>query len=91
MDILNKIKFKNISILIITVVIILTVITIFSYIQRQNIEYKKQDQELLIKQQQEEDRLKEESIEEKIELPEIQEDRNDLEEPKYRDDSTMVF
>jgi len=91
MDILNKIKFKNISILIITVVIILTVITIFSYIQRQNIEYKKQDQELLIKQQQEEDRLKEESIEEKIELPEIQEDRNDLEEPKYRDDSIMVF
>jgi predicted Holliday junction resolvase-like endonuclease len=91
MDILNKIKFKNISILIITVVIILTVITIFSYIQRQNIEYKKQDQELLIKQQQEEDRLKEESIEEKIELPEIQEDGNDLEEPKYRDDSIMVF
>ena len=91
MDILNKIKFKNISILIITVVIILTVITIFSYIQRQNIEYKKQDQELLIKQQQEEDRLKEESIEEKIELPEIQEDRSDLEEPKYRDDSIMVF
>ncbi|MFZ2330356.1 MAG: hypothetical protein WAW45_01970 [Atribacterota bacterium] len=88
---LNKTRFKNICILIILVATILTLITIFSYIQKQNIDYQKKDKELLIKQQQEEEKLKEENIGEEIEIPELREEIKDQQELEYRDDTVMIF
>jgi len=72
-------------------VFILGLIIIFSYIQRQNIDYQKKDKELLIKQQQEEEKLKEENIGEEIEIPELREEIKDQQELEYRDDTVMIF
>ena len=91
MSILNKTRFKNICLLIILTVFILGLIIIFSYIQRQNIDYQKKDKELLIKQQQEEEKLKEENIGEEIEIPELREEIKDQQELEYRDDTVMIF
>ncbi len=91
MSILNKTRFKNICLLIILMVFILGLIIIFSYIQRQNIDYQKKDKELLIKQQQEEEKLKEENIGEEIEIPELREEIKDQQELEYRDDTVMIF
>jgi len=91
MSILNKTRFKNICLLIILMVFILGLIIIFSYIQRQNIDYQKKDKELLIKQQQEEEKLKEENIGEEIEIPELREEIEDQKEPEYREDIMMIF
>ena len=91
MSILNKTRFKNICLLIILMVFILGLIIIFSYIQRQKIDYQKKDKELLIKQQQEEEKLKEENIGEEIEIPELREEIKDQQELEYRDDTVMIF
>ena len=89
----NKTKFKNIFILILTVAEELILITVFSYIQRQNKDYQKKDKELLIKQQQEEERLREEeeNIEGQRELPELQEERRDQIDSEYPDDTIRII
>jgi hypothetical protein len=70
-------------------VIIILLFSLFKYINKQNIEYRKIEQESEIRIQ--EESFPEEETREKEELPVLEEESTGTIEPEFRDDTIMIF
>ncbi|MDD3656873.1 MAG: hypothetical protein PHI72_08975 [Atribacterota bacterium] len=88
MNIKNNFKLKSIVYLVMALVIIILLFSVFRHINKQNIEYRKIEQESVIRKQEE---SLEEETREKEELPVLEEESTGTIEPEFRDDTIMIF
>ncbi len=89
MNIKNNFKLKSIVYLVMALVIIILLFSVFRHINKQNIEYRKIEQESVIRKQ--EESFPEEKTREKEKLPVLEEESTGTIEPEFRDDTIMIF